>query len=86
MAAALWVAKEVGLKKGKREKMEPWWKRRIESNTWEGISPYQRGKDEDKLEGKERGRLRNWMLNIKQKKGDKPGYWRTKSEVDCKEN
>ena len=33
MAAALWVAKEVGQKKGKREKMEPWWKRRIESNT-----------------------------------------------------
>ena len=32
MAVALWVAKEVGLKKGKREKMEPWWKRRVERN------------------------------------------------------
>ena len=32
MAAALWVAKEVGVKKGKiGEKKEPWWKRRIES-------------------------------------------------------
>ena len=33
MAAALWVAKEVGLKKGKRgEKKELWWKRRVESD------------------------------------------------------
>ena len=33
MAAALWVAKEVGVKKGKsEEKKEPWWKRRIESD------------------------------------------------------
>ena len=33
MAAALWVAKEGGVKKGKRgEKKEPWWKRRIESD------------------------------------------------------
>ena len=33
MAAALWVAKEVEVKKGKRgEKKEPWWKRRIESD------------------------------------------------------
>ena len=31
MAAALWVAKEVGMRKDKRgEKYEPWWKRRIE--------------------------------------------------------
>ena len=30
--AALWVVKEVGVKKGKvGEKKEPWWKRRIES-------------------------------------------------------
>ena len=33
MAAALWVAKEVGVKKGKiGEKNEPWWKRRTESD------------------------------------------------------
>ena len=33
MAAALWVAKEVGVKKDKiGEKKEPWWKRRIESD------------------------------------------------------
>ena len=33
MAAALWIAKEVGIKKGKiGEKKEPWWKRRIESD------------------------------------------------------
>ena len=33
MAAALWVAKEIGVKKGKRgKKKEPWWKRRIESD------------------------------------------------------
>ena len=33
MAAASWVAKEVGVKKGKiGEKREPWWKRRIESD------------------------------------------------------
>ena len=33
MAAALWVAKEIGVKKGKiGEKKEPWWKRRIESD------------------------------------------------------
>ena len=31
MAAALWVAKEVGMRKDKRgEKNEPWWKRRTE--------------------------------------------------------
>ena len=33
MATALWVAKEVGVKKDKiGEKKEPWWKRRIESD------------------------------------------------------
>ena len=33
MAAALWVAKEVGMKKGKiGEKKEPCWKRRIETD------------------------------------------------------
>ena len=33
MAVTLWVAKEVGAKKGKRgEKKEPWWKRTIESD------------------------------------------------------
>ena len=33
MAAALWVAKEVGVKKDKiGEKEQPWWKRRIESD------------------------------------------------------
>ena len=33
MAAALWVAKEVGMKKGKiGENKEPWWKRRIETD------------------------------------------------------
>ena len=33
MAAAPWVAKEVGVKKGKiGDKKEPWWKRRIESD------------------------------------------------------
>ena len=33
MEAALYVAIEVGVKKGKRrEKKEPWWKRRIESD------------------------------------------------------
>ena len=33
MAAAFWVAKEVGVKKGKiGEKKEPWWKKRIESD------------------------------------------------------
>ena len=33
MAAALWVAKEVGVKKDKTGgKKEPWWKRRIESD------------------------------------------------------
>ena len=33
MAAALWLAKEVGVKKGKRgEKKEPWCKRKIESD------------------------------------------------------
>ena len=42
MAASLWVATDVGVKKGKRgEKKEPCWK------------------DEEKLEGKERERLRN---------------------------
>ena len=33
MAAAPWVAKEVGVKKGKIvQKKEPWWKRRIEKD------------------------------------------------------
>ena len=33
MAAVLWVAKEVGVKKEKRgEKIESWWKRRVESD------------------------------------------------------
>ena len=33
MTATHWVAKEVGVKKGKTgEKKEPWWKRRIESD------------------------------------------------------
>ena len=33
MAATLWVAKEVGVKKGNiAEKKEPWWKRRIETD------------------------------------------------------
>ena len=33
VAAALWIAKEVGVKKGKiGEKKEPWWKRRIEND------------------------------------------------------
>ena len=33
MAATLWVAKEVGVKKDNiGEKKEPWWKRRFESD------------------------------------------------------
>ena len=33
MTAAFWVAKEVGVKKGKiGEQKEPWWKRKTESD------------------------------------------------------
>ena len=62
MAAALQVAKEVGVKKGKiREINEPWQKRRLESDVANRISI---DCDEEKLDGKERERLRNLMLNI----------------------
>ena len=60
MAAALQVAKEVGkirVKKGKiREINEPWQKRRLESDVTNRIST---DCDVEKLEGKERERLRN---------------------------
>ena len=61
MAAALWIAKEVGVKNGKRgEKKEQWWKRRIESiaNLRMDINRLT-GKDNNKLEGNERARLNN---------------------------
>ena len=57
-AAALWMAKEVGVKQGKRgEKKDPWWKR-IERDIT-NLKRNWKGKDEEKLEGKERERLRN---------------------------
>ena len=50
MAAALWVAKEVGVKKGKiGEKKEPWWKRRTESDITN------LGRDINRLERERRG-------------------------------
>ena len=62
MAADLWVAKEVGIKKNKKgEKEEPCWKRRIKSditNLRRDINRRKR-KDKEKLEGKKRERLRN---------------------------
>ena len=62
MAAALWLAKEVAMKKGKRgEKKEPWWKRKIESDITKLRKDIKRleRKDEEKLQGKRRERLRN---------------------------
>ena len=62
MAAALWVTKEVGMKKGKiGEHKEPWWKKRAESditNLRRDINRLER-RDKEKLEGKEGERLRN---------------------------
>ena len=62
MKAALWVAKEFGDKKNKiGEKKQPQWKRRIEidiTNLRRDITDW-KGEDEEKLEGKERKRLRN---------------------------
>ena len=53
MAAAFWVAKEVGVKKGKiGEKKEPWWKKRIESD----ITNLRR--DINRLERERRGEAR----------------------------
>ena len=53
MTAALWVAKEVGVKKDKTgEKKEPWWKRRIESD----ITNLRR--DINRLERERRGETR----------------------------
>ena len=52
MAAALWLAKEVAVKKGKRgEKKEPWWKRKIESDITK------LGKDIKRLERKDEEKL-----------------------------
>ena len=62
MAAALWHAKEVAVKKGKRgEKKGPWWKRKIESDITKLRKDIKRleRKDEEKLQGKRRERLRN---------------------------
>ena len=62
MAAALWLGKEVAMKKGKRgEKKEPWWKRKIESDITKLRKDVKRleRKDEEKLQGKRRERLRN---------------------------
>ena len=62
MAAALWLAKEVAVKKGTRgEKKEPWWKRKIESDITKLRKDIKRleRKDEEKLQGKRRERLRN---------------------------
>ena len=57
MTAALQFAKEVGVKKSKiREKKELWWKRRLENDITNRIST---DCDEEKLDGKERERLRN---------------------------
>ena len=45
------------MKKSKiREKKEPWWKRRLENDITNRIST---DRDEEKLDGKERERLRN---------------------------
>ena len=50
MAAALWVAKEVGVRKGKTgDKKEPWWKRIIESDI------INLGRDINRLERERRG-------------------------------
>ena len=50
MATDLWVAKEVGVKKGKiGEKKEPWWKRRIESDITN------QGRDINRLEREKQG-------------------------------
>ena len=61
MIAVFWVAKEVGVKKGKtREKKETWW-RRIESditNLRRGINRLER-KRRGEIRGKEKKRLRN---------------------------
>ena len=61
MIAVFWVAKEVGVKKGKtREKKETWW-RRIESditNLRRGINRLER-KRQGEIRGKEKKRLRN---------------------------
>ena len=69
MAAAFWVAKEVGVKKGKiGEKKEPWWKKRIESV----ITNLRR--DINRLE-RERGGETGKKGNIKSEdKRDKCGY------------
>ena len=41
--------------------------------TWEGISTDWKGTDEEKMEGKERETLRNWMINIGWRKSES-GY------------
>ena len=71
IAAALWVAKEVGVRKSKQERKNSHsgketdieWNERVQLKvilpTWEGISTDQKGKDDEKLEEKEGERLRN---------------------------
>ena len=59
MAAALWVTKEVGVKKDTiGQKKETWWKRRFESDIT-NLRRDIRERDEEKLEGREKEKLRN---------------------------
>ena len=54
--------------------------------TWKEISTDWKGKGKKKLEGKERERFKNWMLNIEWEKNNKSGYRWIKTEVDGKEH
>ena len=72
MAAASWVAKEVGVKKGKiGEKKEPWWKRRIESditNLRRDINRLERERwEENRGKGKRKIKELNAKYRVKKK-------------------
>ena len=62
MAAALWVAKEVGVKKdeiGKKKSVGGKEELKVILPNWEGISTDWKGKDKEKLQEKERERSAN---------------------------
>ena len=66
MAAALWVAKEVGVKKGKiGEKKEPWWKRRTESDITNLRRDINREERESRGETGGKGKRKIKELNVK---------------------
>ena len=68
MAAALWVARVIGVKKGKRaEKKGPWWKRRIERETTNRRRDITRLEREKWGETRVKGKRKIKKLNAKYK-------------------